>query len=201
MLATASNAPDESGITLEQRIGREVRALRTRLGLTGGALARAASISTGMLSKIETGQISASLGTLNAIATVLNVSLAALLAGAEPQRDCSFVKSAQGVQIDRRGTKAGHRYELLGHSVAGPVAVEPYLITLGEDAVPYTSFEHAGVELLYMLTGHVAYRHGDQLYELEPGDTLFFDSAARHGPEVLRALPSTYLSIIIYPRG
>ena len=199
-LATGSNAPDETASTLEQRIGREVRTLRTRLGLTGGELARAAGISTGMLSKIETGQISASLGTLDAIAPILNVSLAALLAGTEPRRDCSFVRAGHGVQIDRRGTKAGHRYELLGHSVAGPVAVEPYLITLDEGAAPYTSFQHAGVEMIFMLTGSVAYRHGDQVYDMEPGDTLFFDSTAQHGPQTMRELPSTYLSIIIYPR-
>ena len=198
--ATGSNAPDETAATLEQRIGREVRALRTRLGLTGGELARASGISTGMLSKIETGQISASLGTLAAIAPVLNVSLAELLAGTEPRRDCSFVQAGKGLRIDRRGTKAGHRYELLGHSVAGPVAVEPYLITLDEGAAPYTAFQHAGVELIYMLTGRVAYRHGDQIYDMAAGDTLFFDSAARHGPQTMLELPSTYLSIIIYPR-
>ena len=33
-----------------------------------------------------------------------------------------------------------------------------------------------------------------------PGDSLFFDSAALHGPEELTELPMTYLSIIIYPR-
>ena len=201
VLTTGSNAPDEAAGTLEQRIGREVRALRSRLGLTGAELARAAAISTGMLSKIETGQISPSLGTLESIATVLNVSLAALFAGTEPRRDCSFVKAGRGVQIDRRGTKAGHRYELLGHSVAGALAVEPYLITLAKDAAPYTSFQHAGMELIYMLTGRVAYRHGDQVYDMEPGDTLFFDATARHGPETLPKLPSTYLSIIIYPRS
>ncbi len=200
ILTTGSNAPDEAAGTLEQRIGREVRALRTRLGLTGAELARAAAISTGMLSKIETGQISASLGMLESIATVLNVSLAGLFAGTEPRRDCSFVKAGGGVQIDRRGTKAGHRYELLGHSVAGSLVVEPYLITLAMDAAPYTSFQHAGVELIYMLTGRVAYRHGDQVYDMEPGDTLFFDATARHGPEALPKLPSTYLSIIVYPR-
>ena len=200
-LATGSNAPEENAATLEQRIGREVRLLRTRMGLTGAELARAAGISTGMLSKIETGQISASLGTLDAIAPVLNVSLAALFAGSEPRRDCSFVRAGQGVQIDRRGTKAGHRYELLGHSVAGPVAVEPYLITLDQGAAPYTSFQHAGVEMIFMLTGRVAYRHGDQVYDMAPGDTLFFDATARHGPQTMLELPSTYLSIIIYPRS
>jgi hypothetical protein len=35
---------------------------------------------------------------------------------------------------------------------------------------------------------------------MEPGDALFFDAAARHGPEGLIKAPMTYLSIIIYPR-
>lgn len=200
-LATGSKAPVDVAGTLEQRLGREIRAVRSRLGLTGSALAKAAAISTGMLSKIETGQITASLGTLEAIAGVLNVSLASLFAGTEPRRDCSFVKAGRGVQIDRRGTKAGHRYELLGHSVTGPLAVEPYLITLSAEAEPYTAFQHAGMEMIYMLTGRVRYRHGDQVYDMEPGDTLFFDATARHGPEALPELPSTYLSIIVYSRG
>ena len=199
-LATGSDAPTDDAGNLEQRLGREVRRLRTRLGLTGAELAKSAGISTGMLSKLETGQISASLGTLEAIAGALNVSIASLFAGTEARKDCSFVKAGQGVRIDRRGTKAGHRYDLLGHSVAGAIAVEPYLITLARDAAPYTSFQHAGLELIYMLTGQVAYRHGDQIYEMEPGDTLFFDATARHGPEALPELPCTYLSIIIYPR-
>ena len=201
LLTTGSNAPTDATATLEQRIGREIRALRVQVGLTGAELARAAGISSGMLSKIETGQISASLGTLDAVAGVLNVSLASILTGAEPRRDCSFVKAGNGLRIDRRGTKAGHRYDLLGHSVGGVLAVEPYLISLAEDAVPYTSFQHAGVELIYMLAGRVQYRHGDLLYDMEPGDTLFFDANARHGPELLTQLPSMYLSFIVYSRA
>ena len=199
-LATSSNAPVDAAGNLEQRLGREVRRLRTRLGLTGAELAKAAGISTGMLSKLETGQISASLSTLDAIASSLNVSLASLFAGTEARRDCSFVRAGQGVSIDRRGTKSGHRYDLIGHSIAGAIVVEPYLITLETDAAPYASFQHAGLELIYMLTGRVAYRHGDQVYDMQPGDTLFFDASARHGPEALPDLPATYLSIIIYPR-
>ena len=201
MTPASSNAPAEGAGTLEQRIGREVRTLRSRLGLTGSELARASNISTGMLSKIETGQISASLATIESVASALNVSLASIFAGTEVRRDCSYVKAGRGVQIDRRGTKAGHRYELVGHSVAGPIQIEPYLITLTKDAEPYTSFQHAGAEIIYMLSGRVTYRHGDQVYDLAPGDTLFFDSIARHGPESLTALPATYLSIIVHPRA
>ena len=35
---------------------------------------------------------------------------------------------------------------------------------------------------------------------MEPGDALFFDAAAKHGPQKLIEAPMQYLSIIIYPR-
>jgi quercetin dioxygenase-like cupin family protein len=74
------------------------------------------------------------------------------------------------------------------------------LITLSEGAEPYTQFRHAGFEFIYMLSGKVNYRHADRSYAIEPGDALYFDAAARHGPEKLTKLPMQYLSIIIYPR-
>lgn len=199
-LHSGSSAPHYRERTLEQTVGAQVRAQRHRLGLTGGEVARAASISPGMLSKIENGQISASLGTLQALSQALGMPLTAFFAPFEERRDCSFVRSGQGVTIERRGTKSGHRYQLLGHSLAGNIVVEPYLITLSREAKPYAAFQHEGLELIYMLTGRVTYRHGEDSYELRPGDTLFFDPNAPHGPEVLHELPMTYLSIIIYAR-
>ncbi len=199
-LTTGSKAPGFVPRTLESGIGAEVRKLRKGLDLTVADLGVAAGISSGMLSKIENGTISPSLATLDALARALNVPITRLFAETEERRDCSFVKAGTGVRIERRGTKAGHLYDLLGHSLAGDIAVEPYLITLRSDAKPYTEFRHAGVEFIYMLTGKVRYRHADKSYVLEPGDALFFDAAARHGPEDLIKSPMTYLSIIIYPR-
>jgi transcriptional regulator with XRE-family HTH domain len=199
-LLTGSSAPKEVPRTLEAGIGTEVRRLRREFDLTVSGLGTAAGISAGMLSKIENGAISPSLATLASLAKALNVSISRLFVETEERRDCSFVKSGHGVRIERRGTKSGHLYDLLGHSLAGEIGVEPYLITLRSDAVPYTEFRHAGVEFIYMLSGKVRYRHGDGSYVLEPGDALFFDAAARHGPEELIKAPMKYLSIIIYPR-
>jgi transcriptional regulator with XRE-family HTH domain len=151
-----------------------------------------------MLSKIENGQISPSLGTLQALSSALNVPLTTLFSTFEEKRDCSFVEAGQGVVIERRGTKVGHVYQLLGHALGGDLRVEPYLITLREEADPYTGFHHAGVEFIYMLSGQVSYRHADRIYHLRPGDALLFDSGALHGPETLIERPMTYLSIIMY---
>ena len=60
--------------------------------------------------------------------------------------------------------------------------------------------QHSGLEFLYMLEGEVAYRHGTKTYVLTPGDSLFFDAEAPHGPEELRRLPIRFLSVICYTR-
>jgi transcriptional regulator with XRE-family HTH domain len=200
-LKTGSLAPSEvPARSLEAGIGAEVHRLRKSLDLTITELAAASGVSAGMLSKIENGAISPSLGTLQALAHALQVPISQLFTETEEERDCSFVKAGTGVRIERRGTKAGHMYDLLGHSLSGDIAVEPYLITLSKDAVPYTHFRHAGLEFIYMLSGRVRYRHADRTYILEKGDALFFDASGRHGPEELIEGPMQYLSIIIYPR-
>jgi transcriptional regulator with XRE-family HTH domain len=198
---TGSGAPVTARRTLEQSIGVLIRQHRKRMGLTVAELAGAASVSMGMLSKIENGQISPSLTTLQAIANALGVPISLLFSEFEERRDCSYVAASKGVVIHRRGTRVGHRYELLGHIVGGDINVEPFLITLTEDASPYTAFQHQGTELIYMLTGEVVYAHGGRSYHLKPGDALMFDSAAPHGPEQLLQLPMTYLSIMIYGAG
>ena len=199
-LATGSGAPPQGARNLERALGAQIRAIRRRNDISVADLAAASGLSTGMMSKIETGQISPSLGSLQAVAGALGVGIGTLFAASEERRDCSLVRAGHGVTIERRGTKVGHVYELLGHSLGGEIAVEPYLITLRENATSYTAFQHAGTEIIHMLTGRVAYRHGEERYELGPGDTLMFDSAAPHGPETLIELPMTYLSIIVYGR-
>jgi transcriptional regulator with XRE-family HTH domain len=199
-LTTGSGAPDIISRSLEDAIGSQVRDYRKHAGLTVSELASAADISPGMLSKIENGQISPSLSTLQYLSSALNLPLTMLLASYEGSRGCSYVKKGEGVAIRRRGTKVGHNYQLLGQSLGGNVAVEPYIITLNKDAEPYTEFRHEGIELIYMLSGEVSNAHGDRSYALEPGDSIMFDSAELHGPDKLTKLPATYLSIIIYQR-
>jgi transcriptional regulator with XRE-family HTH domain len=187
---------------LEVAIGREVRAFRNKLGITASDLARAAGLSLGMLSKIENGVTSASLTTLQRLSKALGVPVTALFRRFEERRDAVFVSAGQGLLIERRGTRAGHQYQLLGHTggVTGGVVVEPYLITLTEESDVFPLFQHSGHELIYVLDGEVVYRHADKLYPMKPGDSLFFDADAPHGPEELTKLPIRFLSVISYAR-
>ncbi len=203
----ADPEPDKAGIepiveqhsvkALEVAIGKQVRSQRKRLNLTVAMLARQAQLSTGMLSKIENGQTSPSLATLTALANALQVPVTSFFRGYEEQRDVTFIPAGEGLQIERRGSGAGHLYQLLGHTIGKPYSIEPYLITITDESEVFPVFQHAGMELIYMLEGQVAYRHANKTYTLRPGDTLFFDAEASHGPDEIQQLPCRYLSIIV----
>lgn len=193
----SNTAPDNK---LEIAIGREIRTFRTKMGLTIAELAKLAELSPGMLSKIENGNTSPSLATLRALSRALNIPVTAFFRKYEEDRDASFVKDGEGLIIERRGTRAGHQYQLLGHTVGKSISVEPYLITLTEESEVFPLFQHPGMEFLYMLEGSMLYMHGDKSYRMNPGDSLFFDADAPHGPEDLYELPIRFLSIIVSPR-
>lgn len=188
---------------LEAAIGREVRNFRRQQGMTVADLANVTGLSIGMLSKIENGNTSPSLTTLQVLSHAFSVPVTAFFRSYEERREAQHVRAGEHVEIERRGTRAGHQYHLLGHigSNSSGVVVEPYLITLTTESDTFPTFQHEGIELLFMLEGEVKYRHGDQLFHLEPGDSLFFDADAQHGPEVLVKLPARYLSIISYPQA
>ncbi|MDP9137965.1 MAG: XRE family transcriptional regulator [Pseudomonadota bacterium] len=185
---------------LEESIGHEVRRFREKLDITLSELAKAASMSAGMLSKIENGSTSLSLSSLQSLSRALQVPVTSLFRSFEEVRDATFVKAGEGLKIERRGTRAGHQYQLLGHSRNRPLAVEPYLVTLTAASDVFPVFQHEGIEFLYMLEGEVGYRHGDQVYVLTPGDSLYFDADVPHGPDELRQLPIRFLSVISHVR-
>ena len=189
--------------SLEQAIGHEVRAYRKQAGVTVADLAASSGLSLGMLSKIENGNISPSLATLQALSRGLGVPLTAFFRRWEEARGAVHVKAGEGVDVERRGTRSGHQYTLLGHldGASAGVVVEPYLITLTDESDVFPTFQHEGMEFLYMLEGELKYRHRDRLYDMLPGDSLYFEADAPHGPEVLVGLPARYLSIICYRPG
>lgn len=207
-MATATLTQDPHRIrearenVLEVAIGREVRSFRRKQEITVAELSASTGLSIGMLSKIENGNTSPSLTTLQLLANALSVPITAFFRGFEGTRVAVHTKAGEGVEMEREGTRANHQYNLLGHigSNASGVIVEPYLITLSDKADIFPTFQHGGIETIYVLDGEIDYRHGDDVYPLKPGDTLFFDADAPHGPENLVKLPARYLSVISYPQ-
>jgi transcriptional regulator with XRE-family HTH domain len=185
--------------SLEKHIGSTLREIRVQNGLTIDAVCKRANVSRGMLSKIENGLTSPSLEKLEHLANALGVTLSRLFHDYDtPKAGAQYVRSGEGMEVVRRGTKSGHTYNLLAYDTGPKKLFEPFLISLDEDSEVFDPFEHAGTEFIYMLDGKLEYSVGDEVYILEPGDSLTFDAEQPHRPMTKMAMPIRYLAIIYY---
>ena len=84
---------EEREKVLEVAIGREVRAFRRRQEVTVAELATTTGLSIGMLSKIENGNTSPSLTTLQTLANALSVPITSFFRRFEEQRQAIHTKT------------------------------------------------------------------------------------------------------------
>ena len=117
----------------------------------------------------------------------------------EEQRDASYVEAGKGLVIERRRTRVGHRYELLGHTISGRVGdrAVPGDVDRGSEVFPL--FQHAGIEFIYLLEGEVVYRAAGATYRLKPAIPSSSTATSAHGPEELVRLPIRMLAFISRP--
>jgi transcriptional regulator with XRE-family HTH domain len=176
-------------------IARRVRESRLQLGWTVGQLAAQCGMSKGMLSKIENAQASPSLATLARLSEALQVPVTAFFRGLNEEQDVLYVKAGKGLDIEHKWSGAGRRYHSLGIMRSPNNTLEPVLVTLTERVETFPLYQHAGTELIYMLTGRMEYGYGSSRYLLESGDALQFIGGVPHGPVSLLELPVQFLSL------
>ena len=58
--------------------------------------------------------------------------------------------------------------------------LEPLRVTLTERSNTFPLYQHAGTELIYMLSGRMEYGYGSSRYLLESGDSILFESRVPH---------------------
>jgi transcriptional regulator with XRE-family HTH domain len=191
--------PDGQHSDLEEALGaaiaQRVREFRLQLGWTVGQLATQSGMSKGMLSKIENAQASPSLATLARLSEALQVPVTAFFRGLNEEQDVLHVKAGRGLDIEHKWSGAGRRYQSLGIMRAPNNTLEPVRVTLTERSDTFPLYQHAGTELIYMLSGRMQYGYGSSRYLLESGDALQFVGGVPHGPAGLVELPIQFLSI------
>lgn len=189
----------EPRLRLEQFLGLQLKRERQAQALKLADVARIAGISQGMLSKIENAQVSTSLDTLSRLCDVLGMPMSKLFAQYDqPDGNALLVKAGEGMEVVRRGTEKGHTYQLLNHTRGPKKSFEAYMVSMDDASEEFPTFSHPGTELLHLLEGELVYRHGNQLYRMQAGDSLSFDGETPHGPEELVRVPIRMLSVINY---
>lgn len=199
----AGRQPSKQIESWEARIGGKIRALRESRNATLDQLASETKLTKGQLSRIENGKVSSPVSTLTRIAACLGVAPGDLFSMHVPESRAILVRNDARRVIVGRASKLGHTYESLAFDLPFEKDFEPYLMIIEEKKIDpkHNVFRHPGQELLFMLDGSMDYRHGDETFRLNPGDSLYFDGMISHGPLAVYNPPVRFLSIISNPRG
>ena len=161
--------------TGEIRVGARLRARRLERGLTMSEVAERSGLTTGFISQLERDLTSASLSSLYRICAVLDLRVGHLVddvpAGRLIRRDEQARRSLALGQAEHLLLSSGdeRRFHVdRAHIPPGATAGDE-LYTLPAD-----------VELVYVLSGSLELRIGDETHELEQGDTLTYSPRDPH---------------------
>jgi transcriptional regulator with XRE-family HTH domain len=190
-----SPKPDQGAHSLDAIVGLAVKMHRSLLDLTLAELSVKAGVSAAMISKIERGQVSASLATLEALAAGIGVPLVSFFAQTIGRTDVSFVPDGEGITVQRLGDGFGHIYKMIGRAKTNHLGLESYLVTLERPLPKRPLYQHQGTEFIHVMRGKMVYRCGETTFEMGPGDSLSYDSSSPHGSVELLTDSVTFISV------
>lgn len=178
-----------------KEIAPRLRGLRDALDLSAAELAEKVGVSEEMVRKYESGTEEIPVSYLMNVGQACGVDLPVLISGQEAHlTEFSLVRKGQGLSVDRRKT---YDYRNLAYQFHGS-RMEPFLVTVPpktEDELSWS--EHPGQEFIYLLEGELEIRLSDKVLVLNPGDSLYFASRARHALRGLNGKQAVFLDVII----
>lgn len=220
--------PPRNGVGPET-VGSRVREERLRQKIGVRELARRVGVSASLISQVELGKASPSVGTLYAIVNELGLSLDELLfehsssrrrggrlhveadgAGA-PSRAAATAPRDDGSPVDpvvrRGGGKAiqldsGVRWERLTPQTPQDVDFLSVMYEVGGASCPDDSLmRHSGNEYGHVIKGRLGVTIGFETYELGPGDSISFESTMPHRLFNLGDKPVEAIWFVVGRRG
>jgi quercetin dioxygenase-like cupin family protein len=159
------------------QISSRIKELRDILGIGTREMAEKCGIGHETYLQYEAGTLDIPISALYAIAAQLNVDLTVLLTGEAPRMTTHcIVRKGHGVDIERY---PGYRFSSIAYNFIGR-EMEPLLVTIEpEDGTPALVM-HGGQEFNYVLEGRVRITLGKHSYELNAGDSIYFDPRLPH---------------------
>jgi len=176
----------------DDQLGRRIRALRTERGHTLTGLAAKVGITRSFLSSVERGVAYPSILVLRSIAAALEVPVFLLFTA--PESNGIVVRSESRRVIRPPGGSLS--YELLSPDLRRKLEM---IIVRLKPGVDGSALAHEGEECALVLKGRVLMTVGDVDYELNQGDSIYYDSGLPHKARALGDEPAEIVSAITPP--
>ncbi len=161
-------------------IGQRIRDCRRAKGMTLQALADTTGFSQGYLSRLERSAKAPPVPTLVRLAEAMGVAPFMLLGEKALQGTISFVKKNERIPVALHSSARGYRFEAIAYRYLGR-HMQPFVLILPTaNESPKELFQHDGEEMLFVLQGTMRLFYGDQGYQVEEGDCVYFDGKVPH---------------------
>ena len=196
MESIGQEAPQED---LAVDVGERVKRVREKRGLSLLDISRRTGIDVSLLSEIEEGQSAPPLGTVIKLAKALEMKMGYFISGDE-LKPFTIVHRGDRKVVSRYDSKRDKHYGY-GYESLAPYKkdrhMEPFLVTLQPATTEEERSAHDGQEFIFVLTGSMEVRLGEEIHVLEPGDAIYYDSTVPHlvkchGQEATRILAVLY---------
>jgi transcriptional regulator with XRE-family HTH domain len=178
-LAIVSPMPDDmADVTASTlaAIGLRIRAARVARGMTLQTLAARSGLSASMLSLVERGRASPSIGSLIVIAGALEIAMSDLIVSdPQPIQDVVVRKADQRVIETAQHVVRRLLKEDRGRGVS--IAINEYAPDTGSDKAPLS---HKGYEYGFVLEGQLTVEIDGTAYEVGGGDLISYHSRRPH---------------------
>ena len=165
-----------AAVTNDVDVGERLRVIRNRRRLTLREVAERAGLSESFLSQVERGRASASVASLRRIADALGIAISDLFQPAEASRP----------RVLRRDDRPSLAFGILGRKLLlTPKPLHHLEVFVGEldpeGSTGAEQYAHGDSEELFVvIRGTVQLELGDELFELEAGDSIDYRSAVPH---------------------
>jgi transcriptional regulator with XRE-family HTH domain len=178
-------------------IGEKIRSLRLRKSMGLVELGKHTGLSAALLSKLERGKLFPTLPTLLRIALVFSVGLDYFFTDERKRRVVAVARKSERLRFPERPGQdnVAYFFESLDYP-ATQRKISTFLADFqpvaGEKVKPHM---HPGHELLYLFHGEIALTIGSTEYQLQEGDSIYFDSAVLHSYRKVSADPASAIIV------
>ncbi|MBQ6922262.1 MAG: cupin domain-containing protein [Clostridia bacterium] len=175
-------------------MGMRLSDLREIKGLTKQEIAEKLEMSVTEYDEYENGKRDFSFSFMLSVATILGVDVMNLLSGQTPKlSDCAMVKKGQEFFIKKEGV---YDYKHLAYTFKNKKA-EPFFVTVEPHEEDKDLHTHEGQEFNFVLSGSMRLTVGNITYDLNKGDSVYFNSKIPHGIKVLGDEPVKFLAVVM----
>lgn len=187
-------------------IGAKIKSIREAKQLTTADVAERSGLDIQQIERIEGNVDFPSLAPLIKIARVLGVRLGTFL---DDQSELGPVisrkkESNQANSIGFSNNESHGRKHMEYHALSQDKSgrhMEPFLIDVSptEEGVDFVLSTHEGEEFIFVLEGILEINYGKQVYILEEGDSIYYDSIVAHHVHAAADNKAKILGVIYTP--